>query len=320
MTGYLGIDTSCYTTSIALLDETGKLVADLRKPLDVKPGGRGLAQSEMVFQHIRNLPVLFEKLQNVLGARTPILRGIGVSASPRSSPDSYMPVFVAGESFARTVSCLSGAPLFRLSHQAGHVFAGIRSAGWPSNAKFLAVHISGGTTEVVRASVSDTLEVDILGGTKDLHGGQFIDRIGVALGLPFPAGSHLEILASKAETAEVVPVAAKGVELSFSGPETHVLRLIAAGAGRASIAAGVQLCVARSVLAMICSAVEMTNLTEVMIVGGVSCNNFIRTFLKDNLEEKGIQLMFPDNMYSSDNATGAAYFAFWRSTYSVTLA
>ena len=59
---YLGIDTSCYTTSAALLAEDGSLLAEARQILSVKPGRCGLQQSEMVFQHTRNLPRLVEEV------------------------------------------------------------------------------------------------------------------------------------------------------------------------------------------------------------------------------------------------------------------
>ena len=59
---YLGIDTSCYTTSVALLAENGSLLAEARQILSVKPGRCGLQQSEMVFQHTRNLPRLVEEV------------------------------------------------------------------------------------------------------------------------------------------------------------------------------------------------------------------------------------------------------------------
>ena len=73
---YLGIDTSCYTTSVALIGREGGLVGEARRILQVKPGCRGLQQSEMVFQHTRNLPILLEE---VLKKPLKVI-GIGVSA------------------------------------------------------------------------------------------------------------------------------------------------------------------------------------------------------------------------------------------------
>lgn len=76
----LGIDTSCYTTSVAILDEQGQLISDCRRILQVKTGGRGLRQSEMVFQHTRGLPELFAEACLPLGK--PAFKAIGVSAFP----------------------------------------------------------------------------------------------------------------------------------------------------------------------------------------------------------------------------------------------
>lgn len=314
MNGFLGVDTSCYTTSVAFLDGSGCLKADIRKPLEVKPGGRGLAQSEMVFQHTRNLPVLFEQLASEMGGKLPESIAIGVSARPRPLSDSYMPVFVAGESCARSIASAVGAPVFKLSHQENHILAGICSTGWPKQKSFLAVHLSGGTTEVLKISAGDTLSVEILGGSRDLHAGQFVDRIGVALGLPFPAGPHLEQLAASASHILTIPASYNGMYLSLSGPETHVMRLIERGADPAALAAGVQCCVAQSVAGIIRAAATQTKLHEIMVVGGVSANQYIRNYLRDDLASQGVTCLFPDNKYSSDNAIGAAYFAFWRCT------
>ena len=57
---FLGIDTSCYTTSVAIMNEDGELIGEARQILSVKPGHCGLQQSEMVFLHTRNLPRLVE--------------------------------------------------------------------------------------------------------------------------------------------------------------------------------------------------------------------------------------------------------------------
>ena len=94
---YLGIDTSCYTTSAALLAEDGSLLAEARQILSVKPGRCGLQQSEMVFQHTRNLPRLVEE---VFSDKDCTLAAIGVSGYPRPLADSYMPAFLAGMSVA----------------------------------------------------------------------------------------------------------------------------------------------------------------------------------------------------------------------------
>ena len=58
---YLGIDTSCYTTSLFFMNRQGQKVAEARRILKVKPGGCGLQQSEMLYQHNRNLPELMEE-------------------------------------------------------------------------------------------------------------------------------------------------------------------------------------------------------------------------------------------------------------------
>jgi N6-L-threonylcarbamoyladenine synthase len=318
---FLGIDTSCYTTSLAMLDIAGSLVADLRKPLEVKQGGRGLAQSEMVFQHTRNLPALWELLSSQFGVNLREITAIGVSVSPRPNPESYMPVFVVGEGSARTVAGIAGVPLYRLSHQENHILAGIRSANGPSVKRFLAIHLSGGTTEIVQVELDKhTATVELLGGSADLHAGQFIDRVGVALGLPFPAGPHLEGLAAEATAVAEIPVAIDHMTVSFSGPETHTLRLLQRGIDPASVAAGVQQCVAHSVARMIEAATAKTQLNDVLIVGGVAANQFIRQYLYENRKLRPCKLYFPENKYSSDNATGAAYFAYLHGTYQVTSA
>ena len=53
---FLGIDTSCYTTSIAAVDENGNVLSDQRKLLNVPDGQRGLRQSEGFYQHVNALP------------------------------------------------------------------------------------------------------------------------------------------------------------------------------------------------------------------------------------------------------------------------
>ena len=185
----LGIDTSCYTTSVAAADENGVLASN-RQLLPVQAGARGLRQSEAVFAHIRQLPALYEKTLTDLCGRRP--DAVCVSAHPRDDETSYMPVFLSGLSFARLAAASFQVPLLTTTHQRGHVRAALEDSGLTAS-PYLALHLSGGTTEVLLMDREEQLT--LLAGTRDLHAGQLIDRVGVALGLSFPAGPQLDALA-----------------------------------------------------------------------------------------------------------------------------
>ena len=310
----LGVDTSCYTTSLAALDPDGILVADFRIPLVVKPGGRGLSQSEMVFQHVRNLPLLMTQLRQSIGNEARI-SAVGTTVRPRSVEGSYMPVFLAGRGLALCLGEALSCSVFKLSHQENHVLAGLWSAGGISDPEFLAAHVSGGTTEILRAtSTEEAIELELLGGSVDLHAGQFIDRVGVALGLPFPAGSHLERLAaSYAADPPMTPISVEGTRISFSGPETHVMRWLGKQPEAAAVASSVQYCIAGSLIRALRCAAEQTGLNKVLLVGGVAANSFIRSRIADTLlKQCDISVVWPESRFSGDNAVGAACWALSR--------
>ena len=86
---YLGIDTSNYTTSLAICNEDGKIIANIKKLLDVKDGEKGLRQSDAVFSHIKNLPILSSELASVM--ENCEIEAVGVSTTPRDVEGSYMP-------------------------------------------------------------------------------------------------------------------------------------------------------------------------------------------------------------------------------------
>ena len=94
MKAILGLDTSCYTTSVAAVALDGQVLASVRRLLVVKQGGRGLRQSEGVFQHTQNLPQLVKQLKEQLPDLEPV--AISASFTPRDVEGSYMPVFTVG--------------------------------------------------------------------------------------------------------------------------------------------------------------------------------------------------------------------------------
>lgn len=307
----IGIDTSCYTTSLALVDTKQNLVWEKRIVLDVPLGQRGLAQSEGFFKHVVNLPLLFTDLQrNLLGKK---IKAVAASVRPRPVENSYLPVFRVGESQGRSLAAVLEVPFVEVSHQEGHLAAGLWSTGTQLPRPFLAIHISGGTTELLLVKESEQKEnffqIDILGSSLDLHAGQLVDRVGVFLGMSFPAGKELESLANQGEAGkETIPSAVRGYNLSFSGAETKALRLIGGGSKPADVALAVLQCLANSLEKIIRKAVLQYQISQVLLVGGVAANQYLRQRLSKRLEHPGvgIKLYFAKPQFSSDNAIGTA--------------
>ena len=301
----IGFDTSCYTTSVAAVTVEGEVVASCRKLLPVKLGERGLRQSEGVWHHVRALPERLEEL-------APHIRGceiaaVCVSARPRDEADSYMPVFHAGDAQGRGLAAMLGVPCFSTTHQRGHIAAAKVDSG-VVDGDLLAVHLSGGTTELLSLK-GDALT--LLGGTLDLHAGQLVDRVGVALGLPFPAGPHLEKLAVAGVSEAKLPanLADGDLHCHFSGAETQVQRWIKQGEmPRENIAREVYDLLARTVSRMILAGSRDTGIRQVLIAGGVASSALFRQLVTERIRKRDrtLHVCFGKPEYSGDNAVGTA--------------
>ena len=296
----LGIDTSNYTTSAAVFDGSGGYNAG--RLLEVRPGELGLRQSDALFQHIKHLPGRFAELQ-AEGWLTG-LSAVGASTRPRAVEGSYMPCFLAGEGQGRT---LAGVPFYAVSHQQGHIAAAAWSAGRLEllDRPMLAWHLSGGTTELLYVEPDGVnVRAQCVGGTSDISAGQLIDRTGVLLGLPFPAGKALDALASKSGPVRGFPVKLNGLTFSLSGMENKGKALAEQGRPPAEIARFTLETVASAVRRATDAARKRWPGLPVLCSGGVASNRLLRTVMSD--------AAFAAPQYSTDNAMGAAILA-WRS-------
>lgn len=293
MNYYAGIDTSCYTTSFALVCKD-EVVADKRIMLKVPKGKRGLRQSDAVFQHIQNLNYIFSRLK----LQKPI-KAVGVSNAPRKVEGSYMPVFTAGMCAARVLSAGAGAVYKEFSHQDGHIAAGLYSANAMHLYKkeFLAFHISGGTTELLLVKNG---KIKIIGGSLDISAGQLIDRVGVLLGLDFPCGKEMERLALNSSNNIEIKPSVKDLSINFSGAETKLIHQLKGK--KEDIAAATINCITESIVKVIENAKRKYGINDVLMVGGVAAN----LQLRKRLEGKAY---FADPALSTDNAVGIALLA-----------
>ena len=301
---YIGIDTSNYTTSVALADKEGKIVANLKAPLPVKAGERGLRQSDAVFAHVKNLPALMRELR-------PYLRGnrvlaVGVSAYPRDAEDSYMPCFLSGRAAAEAIAAGLNVPVVEFSHQSGHVMAALYGADATHliGEDFLAFHVSGGTTEMLHVSPQDRdFKIKLIGGTADLNAGQVVDRIGVAMGLSFPCGPALEALAK--ENTKKVPkprVCVNEGKCNLSGLENIALKMLADTGDKSLVAAFVLNFIAETLARMTVWGRERYPDIPVLFAGGVMSNRLIA----ENITNRFENVCFSTPAFSADNAAGIA--------------
>ena len=301
---YIGIDTSNYTTSLALATAQGEIIANLKAPLPVKAGERGLRQSDAVFAHVKNLPALMQELRTLLRGNRAL--AVGVSTRPRDAQGSYMPCFLSGRAAAQSLAAGLDIPVEEFSHQNGHVMAALYGADAMHliGKDFLAFHVSGGTTEMlyVRPRERD-FSIELIGGTADLNAGQVVDRIGVAMGLSFPCGPALEVLAVKNTRKPPKPrVSVKEGDCNLSGLENMALKLLADTGDQSFVAAFVLNFIAESLARMSAWGREQYPDIPVLFAGGVMSNRLIA----ENICARFENVYFSKPAFSADNAAGVA--------------
>ena len=297
----IGFDTSNYTTSIAFFDGTDGV--NCSRLLPVKPGELGLRQSDAVFSHTKSLPELSGRLfSHVRGNE---IGAIAVSTRPRAVEGSYMPCFMVGYSHAKMLADSCGVPLFEVSHQQGHVAACLWSAARLDlmDKPHLAWHLSGGTTELLLVEPDGkNVKCTRIGGTTDISAGQLIDRTGVMLDLPFPAGKHVDALSKEASNTDVFKVKCPGLEFSLSGVQNKVQQYAQSNAP-AETAAYALRCVCNAVLTATKNAQKAYPGLEVVFSGGVASNSMLRQVMEP------MGAVFSQPQFSTDNAMGVAVLA-----------
>lgn len=303
----LGIDTSNYTTSLCALEPDTGLLYNGKQLLPVASGEKGLRQSDAVFHHVQQLPRLFETMPGFCSQ----IQAIGVSVRPRDAENSYMPCFTVGDAFARTLGHVLHVPVYSFSHQAGHIAAALYSVKRLDllDRRFFAFHFSGGTSELVLCEPDEetVFRVSVLSRSLDLKAGQLVDRVGLMLGLSFPAGPALDELSQSSIKSFTVCPTFRGKDPCLSGVENQCRAMIERGEAPCDVAKYALTYICAVVSRMIQDAKRDHGDLTVICAGGVMSNRLIRASIT-----KQHGALFADPSLSTDNAVGTALLASYR--------
>lgn len=305
---FLGFDTSNYTTSVAVFD--GERIIQKKKLLEVKNGERGLRQSDAVFQHTVNMPRLISELANE--SNFDCIKSVAVSIRPRNIDGSYMPCFLVGESNAVSVSSIAKVPVFKTSHQVGHVLAALYSIDRLDLIKepFVAFHVSGGTTEalLIKPDKDEIIKAELIAESTDLKAGQAIDRAGVMMGLKFPCGAVLDKMAQSSNKEFKIKPSMNELNCSLSGVENKAKKMFEENESNEDIAKFVITYITETLSAMADRIIDKYGNMPIVFAGGVSSNSII----KEKIGKK-YNAYFAKPEFSCDNAAGIAIYAYLKS-------
>ena len=306
----LGIETSCDETGVAVYDTARGLLADaLHSQVAMHEAYGGVVPELASRDHVRRILPLI--------AATCLPRRDSACARSTPSPTPQGPglagALLVGASVANALGFALGKPTIGVHHLEGHLLSPLLADPAPSF-PFVALLVSGGHTQLFE--VEGVGRYRLLGDTLDDAAGEAFDKTAKLLGLPYPGGPALAVLAERGRPGAVSlprPMLDSGdLDFSFSGLKTAVaLRARAAGgdgnplalsdAVKADIARAFQEAVVDVLVAKALAALAATGRSTLVVAGGVGANRRLREQLATEVERRGGRVHFPELRYCTDN-------------------
>jgi tRNA N6-adenosine threonylcarbamoyltransferase len=278
----LGIETSCDETAAALVTDEGEIrssVVSSQAELHARYGG---VVPEVASR--RHLELVTPVIREALAEADVTLREVDRVAVTQGP--GLIGALLVGLAAAKAVAWSRRLPLVPVDHLDGHV-ASLYLQPDPVEPPFLCLLASGGHTMLL--DVRSHTERELLGSTLDDAAGEAFDKGARLLGLGYPGGREIDLLAREGDSdAFDFPVArVPGLDFSFSGLKTALLYAVRdldeqeLAARRADLAASYQHAIVRALVERVREAVEQTRRERIAIVGGVAANSALRAALPD---------------------------------------
>ncbi len=307
----LGIETSCDETSAAVLSGSGNdvtLESLVILSQDVHRIFGGVVPEIASRQHLTSIiPVIDQALADA-GTTLAELDAIAVTHAP-----GLVGALLVGVAAAKGLSLATGVPLVGVHHLEGHLF-GTSLEQRQAVPPFIALLVSGGHTMLI--DVRAWGRYQLLGATRDDAAGEAFDKAAKLLGLPYPGGRHLEVLAREGDPTRfrfTRPMLRRDQSLgdsdfydvSFSGLKTAVMLAVKASddieCDRSHIARGFQDSLTETLAEKVLRAIRATGHTTVVLGGGVACNQALVRAVEERVGH-GVSVFAPSPRIATDNA------------------
>jgi N6-L-threonylcarbamoyladenine synthase len=269
----LGIETSCDETAAAVVTWDGEIASSVvASQAELHRRFGGVVPEVASRRHLELIvPVIDEALD-----------GHAVEAVAVTNRPGLIGALLVGVSAAKALAWARGLPLVPVNHLHGHV-ASLYLKPLDLQPPFTCLLASGGHTMLLDVRERDGYAV--LGTTLDDAAGEAFDKGARLLGLGYPGGRELDLLARDGDPeAYAFPVArVPGLDFSFSGLKTALLYTVRKldeaelAARRADLAASYQ----RAIVRALVERIEATGAERVAVVGGVAANSELRASLPE---------------------------------------
>ncbi|MHB8352619.1 MAG: KEOPS complex N(6)-L-threonylcarbamoyladenine synthase Kae1 [Thermoplasmata archaeon] len=284
----LGIESTAHTASVGIVDGEARILgmaSDMYRP----PAG-GIHPREAANHHVELFPALLARALEEARVGPEEISAIAFSQGPGLGP-----CLRAGATVARTLALVWDRPLVPVNHCVAHVEIARVLSGIDDP---VLLYASGGNTQVI---VHGSGRYRVLGETLDIGIGNFLDKLWIALGGTFPGGPALEAEARRGSVLLPLPYSVHGMDVAFSGMLTAALALHRQGTPIPEIAYSVE-CTAYSMLVEITErALAHRARSDVVLGGGVACNERLRGMVRAMVESRGGRAFAPPRALCVDN-------------------
>jgi len=316
----LGIETSCDETGIAIYDsEKGIIGESLYSQVELHADYGGVVPELASRDHVRKTLPLIKNVLDQANYQASDIDGIAYTAGP-----GLVGALLVGASIGRSLAYSWQIPAVAVHHMEGHLLAPMLEA-YPPTFPFVALLVSGGHTLLIK--VEDIGQYDILGESLDDAAGEAFDKVAKMFGLDYPGGPAIARLAEKGDSKRFVfprPMTDRpGLDFSFSGLKTSVMNTIREQGGDpanaytsglgiddqvcADITAGFQKAVVDTLVIKCKRALQATDLSRLVVAGGVSANIELRSGLNQAIAKVKGKVFYPRPAFCTDNGAMIAY-------------